>query len=88
MFGKRFGERQMSDLETILSESDVGNLHTEITDGYVNHGPYYAEFHITDKCNSSCYFCNQRKFRLEGQELELSRVCNPYLGGYLDLEGK
>lgn len=59
----------MSDLETILHDSDLRQvLQAEILGNYINHGPFYVEFHLRDKCDFSCYFCNQRGFRHGGHE--------------------
>ena len=59
----------MSDFEALLNISTVEKLRSKISLLGQLSGPLYLEIHITDRCNSACYFCNQRKFRDNGSEM-------------------
>lgn len=61
----------MSDMMFVLRPADLPQLARDIRCGQVGHEPYYLELHLTDRCNSRCYFCNQQS-RRRGAAAELA----------------
>jgi radical SAM protein with 4Fe4S-binding SPASM domain len=59
----------MSDLQKIISVADYGQISKSI-ESCVAQQIYYLELHITDVCNSNCYFCNQKDLRIQGKEID------------------
>lgn len=62
----------MSDIETYLNTAHIEQVKNSIL-RLSPCKPLFLEFHITDRCNSDCYFCNQRASRTGGHELSLSQ---------------
>jgi GTP 3',8-cyclase len=64
-------EISKSDMSKWLEKKDLQNTVNSIFSDSMLNGPIYVEIHLTDKCNSSCYFCNQRNLRSENTEFSL-----------------
>lgn len=62
----------MSDLTYVLQPEDIWQLAADIRSGAMHHGPFYLEIHVTNRCNSNCYFCNQRWLKYDSRELGLA----------------
>lgn len=56
----------ISDLEIISDIDDIKNRYL------IQKGPLILELHPTNICNSNCYFCNQKLFRNDRKEFDLS----------------
>lgn len=59
-----------SDLCHFLGSVDLERIACNVRANITPPGPSYVEFHLTNRCNSSCYFCNQRQFRGTQDEIE------------------
>lgn len=62
----------MSDISEVLEQTDLQELTGAILSGRVPLGPRYAEIHLTNRCNSNCYFCNQLYLRSQNNGFDLS----------------
>ena len=63
-----------SDLTEFLPKTDLERIAQNMKSNQAPSGPCYLEFHITNRCNSVCYFCNQRFLRKDNLELSLSQL--------------
>ena len=62
----------LSDLSYVLNAEDMQQITADIRSGQSHRGPFYLEIHVTDRCNSDCYFCNQRWLKHSPKELDLA----------------
>jgi MoaA/NifB/PqqE/SkfB family radical SAM enzyme len=58
-----------SDLSLFLGKAGLERLAGQIRSNVAPPGPCFVEFHITNRCNASCYFCNQQTFRAGEDEI-------------------
>lgn len=61
-----------TDLGWFLSKRDLDRLAQNVQFNNTPAGPCYLEFHITNRCNSCCYFCNQSLSRSDRKELPVA----------------
>lgn len=69
----RPARQHLSDLAYLLDTRDMKHITADIRSGLSHYGPFYLEIHVTDRCNSDCYFCNQRWLKFDPKELDLSQ---------------
>lgn len=63
----------MSDIDSLIDSSEYKQIINAISTDETK-TIYFLELHITDICNSGCYFCNQRDLRQEKKEISFSRL--------------
>lgn len=69
---RRCGEEMChSDLSYVLGNQDIRRLSAGIRSSELLPGPLYLEIHVTDRCNSRCYFCNQDWVKAQAREFSL-----------------
>lgn len=61
----------MSDLETVLNEYDYAEISESMANNDPVCGPRILELHPTNRCNTSCYFCNQATLHHQQDESAL-----------------
>lgn len=75
----------LSEMMQWIQEDDILPIANAVLENSPFCAPYYVEIHITNRCNSNCYFCNQKLFGKNRSELTIDNF--QYLVNHLSNMG-